>query len=180
MFATWNPQKFLHEQLIDLPTSRISCSHCTLRNPNSHFSTMLSIHDSDYFCYARIKWTASITVQLNHITVTWTVLYRDVLLTPELLPSDTQHWGRVCLPARQCASTSRSWHSRASALWDTPVHQSWHVTSQQSWPKPGLLLQLGHDAEACMPSTNPRYGRVAAAACWDTGWLSVQRGGRCN
>jgi len=48
---------------------------------------MLSIHDSDYFCYTRIKWTESITVQLNHITVTWTVLYRDVLLTPELLPA---------------------------------------------------------------------------------------------
>jgi len=85
MFATWNPQKFLHEQLVDLPTSRISCSHCTLGNPNSHFSAMLSIHDSDYFCYTRIKWTASITVQLNHITVTWAVLYRDMLLTPELL-----------------------------------------------------------------------------------------------
>jgi len=33
MFATWNPQKFLHEQLIDLPTLRIRCSHCTLGNP---------------------------------------------------------------------------------------------------------------------------------------------------
>jgi len=40
--------------------------------------------------------------------------------------SDPQHyWRRVCLPARQCASTSCSWHSRASVPWDTPVPQSW-------------------------------------------------------
>ena len=26
-------------------------------------------------------------MQLNHITVTWAVLYRDMLLTPELLPA---------------------------------------------------------------------------------------------
>ena len=54
--------------------------------------------------------------------------YRDVLL---MHYSDSQHcWRRICLPARQCASTSCSWHSRAiSAQWDTAVHQSWHL-----WP----------------------------------------------
>lgn len=34
-----------------------------------------------------------------------------------------QHcWGCVCVPARWCISTSRSWH------WDTAIYQSWHVT----------------------------------------------------
>ena len=35
------------------------------------------------------------------------------------------------------------------------------------WPKPGWLLHLEHDAEACRPisSTNPQYERVTAAAC---------------
>jgi len=61
--------------------------------------------------------------------------YRDVLLTPTSAP---QHcWRHVCLLARQCTSTSCSWHSRASVLWDTAVHQSWHVASQQTWPQPG-------------------------------------------
>ena len=47
--------------------------------------------------------------------------------------SDPQHcWRRVCLPARQCASTSCSWQSRASAPWDTAVHQSWHVAAANS------------------------------------------------
>jgi len=39
----------------------------------------------------------------------------------EAATSDPQHWWRhVCLPARQCARTSCSWQSRASAPWDTP------------------------------------------------------------
>ena len=81
--------------------------------------------------------------------------------------SNTQHWGRVCLPPRQCTSKSSSWHSQASVLWDTPNQQSWHVASQQSWPKPGSLLHLGHDAGACIPSTNLQYAWDTAAACWD-------------
>ena len=88
-------------------------------------------------------------------------------------------WGRVCLPARQCTSTSRSWHSRASAQWDTLVHQSWHVASQQSWPKPGWLLHLWHDAQVCILSTNLQWGWVVAAAClegvnFSTAWWMMQ------
>jgi len=95
--------------------------------------------------------------------------YWDVLLMQELLPAihNIWCWGHVCLPARQCTSTSRSTHSQASVLWDTPVDHSWHVAGQQSWPKPGRLLRLGYDGDACLPSVNLRYGRVAAAACWD-------------
>jgi len=32
--------------------------------------------------------------------------------------SDMQHWGRFCLPPRQCTSKSLLWHSQASVLWD--------------------------------------------------------------
>jgi len=74
----------------------------------------------------------------------------------------------------------RSQYSRASAPWNTPVHQSWHVASQQSWPKSGRLLHLGHDAGACVSSTNPWYGRVAAAVCWDMGWILAEHSLRCN
>jgi len=88
----------------------------------------------------------TVTVELNHkclLTVTWTVLLRRVA-DARAAASDLHNcWGRVCLPARQCASTSCLWHSRASAPWDTPVHQSWHVASEQSWPKSGWLLHLG-------------------------------------
>ena len=69
-------------------------------------------------------------MQLNHnclLTVTWTVLLRRVADT-RAAASDTQHCrGRVCFPPRQCTSTSRSWHSRASALSDT------HFISPDMW-----------------------------------------------
>jgi len=55
----------------------------------------------------------------------------EIVADAEAATGDSQHrWRHVCLPARQCAGTSCSWHSRASAPWDTPVHQSWHVASQ--------------------------------------------------
>jgi len=47
-------------------------------NPNSHVSTILFIRDSNYLRYLRIKWTATVTLQLNHnclLTVTWTIRY---------------------------------------------------------------------------------------------------------
>ena len=104
--------------------------------------------------------------------------YRDVLLMQELL--DLHHcWRRVCLPARQCTSTSLWRHSRASTPWDTPVRQSCHLDSQQSCSKSGRLPHLGHDAGGRVSSTNPRYGRVVAAACWEyMSWISAERGGR--
>jgi len=40
------------------------------------------------------------------------------------------------------------------------------VANQKSWPRPGWLLYLEHDAEACIPSTSLQYGGVAVAACW--------------
>jgi len=60
----------------------------------SFFSTITFIHDSDYFCYIRIKRTATVTVQLNHyclLTVIWTVLSRRVI-DARAAANDTQRW----------------------------------------------------------------------------------------
>ena len=70
-----------------------------------------------------------------HLRWAWSKTQRPVLprhvADAEAATSDLQHcWRRVCLPSRQCASTSCSWHSRASAPWDTAVHQSlWQANS---------------------------------------------------
>jgi len=138
-----------------------------------------------------IRYTRCCSIQTRlyqpHLRWAWSKTQRAILprrdadADAEAATSDPQHcWRRVCLPARQCASTSCSWHSRASVLWDTPVHQSWHVASQQTSPQPGRLPRLGHAARAHVSSTNPRYGRVAEASCCDMGWISAQRGGLCS
>ena len=41
------------------PTSPVYCSRLTLGNPKSHFSTVLSIHPSDYLRYLRRKQTVT-------------------------------------------------------------------------------------------------------------------------
>jgi len=51
------------------------------------------------------------------------------------------------------------------------------LPSQQSWPKPGWLMHLGHDAEMCIPSANLLYTWVVAVACWDMRWISAEQGG---
>ena len=110
--------------------------------------------------YARVPLSASplIMVSVSKLRcITWGAA-----------TSDPQHWqNRVCLSARQCTSTSRSRNCRASAPWNSRVYQFWHVASQQPWSKAGRLPHLEHDAGACVLSPNPRYERVAAAACWD-------------
>ena len=57
IFGELNPEKIWHQQLVHLPTSPIYCSHFTLVNPKSHFSTVLSIHTSDYLRHLRRKQT---------------------------------------------------------------------------------------------------------------------------
>jgi len=98
--------------------------------------------------------------------------YRDMLLMQRLLRRSAACWRRVCLPARQCASTLCSWHNWVSAPWDTAVHQS--------WPQPGKLLHMGHAARARISSTNPRYGQVAEASCCNMGWIAAEHAGRCS
>jgi len=72
IFGTLNPQQISHENLKDLSTSRVRCSHFTLGNPKSHFS---SIHNtSDYLCHL----TRKVKVKFSHTR------YRA--LGPELIP----------------------------------------------------------------------------------------------
>ena len=55
-----NPDKIWHQQLVHLPTLPVCCSHFTLGNPKSHFSTvLLFIHTSDYLRYLRRKQTVT-------------------------------------------------------------------------------------------------------------------------
>jgi len=49
-----NGHHILHEVLIDLTTSPVSCMHRTLGNPKNLFSTVLFIHTCDYLHYFRI------------------------------------------------------------------------------------------------------------------------------
>jgi len=56
IFGVLNPEKIWHENLTDLSTSPVRCSHFTLRNPKSHFqqyysNILLSIYvilDTEY------------------------------------------------------------------------------------------------------------------------------------
>jgi len=57
IFGMLNPVKIWHENLTDLSTSPVRCSHFTLGNPKKSFSTVLFIHASDYLCYLRRKQT---------------------------------------------------------------------------------------------------------------------------
>jgi len=52
IFGVLNPKKW-HQQLVHLATLPVYCSHFTLRDPKSHFSTVLFIHTSDYLHYLR-------------------------------------------------------------------------------------------------------------------------------
>jgi len=53
-------RKFDINSLLHLPTSPVYCSHFTLENPKSHFSTViLFIHTSDYLRYLRRKQTVT-------------------------------------------------------------------------------------------------------------------------
>ena len=49
----------INQQLTYLPTTPVICSHFTLGNPKSYFSTILFIHTSDYLHYLRIKRTVA-------------------------------------------------------------------------------------------------------------------------
>ena len=64
-----NPDKILHENLTDLSTSPVICSHFTLGNPKKSFSTVLVIHTSDYLRYLRRKQTViHLTTRPENVT----------------------------------------------------------------------------------------------------------------
>ena len=53
----WNLEKIWHENLSDLSTSPVRCSHFTLGNPRKSFLTVLFIHTSDCLRYLTRKQT---------------------------------------------------------------------------------------------------------------------------
>jgi len=55
IFDVLNHEKTLQHWLVHLPTSHVYCSHCTLGNPKSHFSTALFMHTSYYLRYLKRK-----------------------------------------------------------------------------------------------------------------------------
>ena len=53
IFGVCNPEKIWHQQLVQLPTSPVYCSHFTLGNPKKSFTTVLFIHTSDYLSFQK-------------------------------------------------------------------------------------------------------------------------------
>jgi len=104
----------------------------------------------------------------------WDMLLMQVLPAIHSIAEDMFLFQQDNAPAHRARDTVELLHC------ETPVHQSWHVASQQSWPQPGRLLRLGHAARARASSTNPQHGRVAEASCWDTGWISAECGWQCS
>ena len=54
-----NSEKIWQENLTDLSTSPVTCSHFILGNPEKSFSTVLFIRTCDYLRYLKIKQTAT-------------------------------------------------------------------------------------------------------------------------
>jgi len=74
IFGVLNPEETWHHQLVQLPTSPVYCSHCTLGNPKSHFSIVLFIHTSYYLRYLKRKQTVAPLPTIPeqcHRTILW-------------------------------------------------------------------------------------------------------------
>ena len=68
----------------------------------------------------------------------------------------------VCVPARQCTCSPRSWNSSTSSG-NTGFYLYRSVSSKQSGPKPGWLSNLETDAVTCVQDTSRRHQRLKAA-----------------
>ena len=99
--------------------------------------------------------------------------YRDVLLTQELLA--------ICSIARTCLSSSKTMHQHIALVTQSSFCTVRHLSSSVltcDQPTVVTLTRLitaseRHGAEVCIPSTNSRYARVAAAA-FET-WAEFQQ-----
>ena len=103
MFGVLNPAKMWHQQLMHLPISPVYCSHFTLGNPKSHFSTVLFIHTSDYLRYLRRKQTVTplpTTPEKCHHTTLWNA---ELIHLMEGILFLSKHWwlwkGEFCCVA---------------------------------------------------------------------------------
>jgi len=94
-----------------------------------------------------------------------------VLLTPELLPA-IRSIGDVFVFHQDNAPAHRARDTVEFIIPDMWPGNSRDRNSVDYWISSMMQKRVS--------STNPRYGRVAATACWDMGWISAQRGGRCD
>jgi len=102
----------------------------------AHVATRRFCNSSVLRIGTRYKRSCNIQTQLYqpHLRWAWSNNQRAVLprrvADAEAATSNPQHcWRRVCLPARQCTNTSCSWHSWASAPWDSSSVLRYVVTA---------------------------------------------------
>jgi len=114
IFDSETVRKFYINQLIDLPTSSVSCSHFKLGNPKIRFSTILFIRTSDYLRYLRIKGTVSMIVNLP-------ITSKNVITLPCKMQNLFVWWKVYCFRPNVCGYDKAScvvWHWW---LWKEPI-----------------------------------------------------------
>jgi len=139
----------------------------------------------DYLHYVRIKWTATVTVQLNHnclLTVDWTVLSR------------CNSWFKNCcqryaaLLGMFCTGTSCLWPSRASVPCELPSLSV--LTCVVHYVTVACVICNRWDVVSCgwevSSSRRRRHSLVAHICCqwsatttavWPCGWLCAVSAG---
>ena len=65
IFVKWNPEEILHQKLIKLPISPVSCSHFTLENPKSIFDNTTNAYVW-LFLLSQNKMNCNCDWELNH------------------------------------------------------------------------------------------------------------------
>jgi len=124
---------FWHENLTNLPTLRVRCSHFTLGNPKKLFSTLLFTHTSDSLCYLRRKPTVihlptppenvtTLTCELQNFLKVFFIWLKFCCLLPNVGGSEWKEpvvvggseknwlWCAVCgMSGKQCHSKCSEW-----------------------------------------------------------------------
>jgi len=107
--------------------------------------------------YTRCCESCSIQTRLYEAYLHWAWSKNQRTVLPRRVADHC--WRHVCLPERQCASTSCSWQSRASASWDTPVHQSlWPANSPDLNPVDNCVW-------ACCKSASIEWESAIRTSC---------------
>ena len=170
MFGSWNHEEILRQQLVDLPTSPVSYSRFTLGNLKNIFFNNI-IHKSFWlFKLSQNKTNSNVTVQLSCLsTVSWIVLSRRVADTIAAV-SNTQHKDEFVFHQDSAPA------HRARDTVEFIIPDMWPGNSRD---RNSVDYWISSMMQKRISSTNPRYGRVAAAACWhglnfSTAWWTMR------
>jgi len=199
IFGTWNPEKILYQHLTVLSTLNpvytiqpvvkpvvqpvwqpaVSCKQTSNRLSNRLSNGFDNRFDNRVERTA-VRSTGCQTELYNwfdkhSLTTGWMFVYT---IQPVVKPvvkwvCDLQHCrGRVCLPPRQCTSTSRSWHSSSVPTCGQPtvVTNTQLITAFGVWCR-SVYTKYQSALTTC---------GLAAGDCWDMGWISVQHGRWCD